>query len=424
MKRGWQCLILLVASFAVMAGEAFEQQDVEAVIQVLAGDAMQGRKAGTQGAQMAASFIVDEFKKAGLKQYEGLDGFRHRFDMRELVPGDSKLTLNGAAIDAAQFVIYSESPQFQVKTADKMAVKLIGEKDNPRSNFGNYYNNPEDLIVLMHSTHTDFFKRIQGFLSDSKVLSGKAKGSKVFVLTDQTKVTQIEASATQTISDKNFANVVGYLPGKDPNAFVMFSAHYDHIGTIEPVDGDAIANGADDDASGVTALIMLARHFGALPQPERGLLFVAFDAEEMGTLGSRAFAKVIKPQQLVAGINMEMIGKPSKFGKGQMFLTGFERSNLGEILQKRLENSEYGVHPDPYPDMNLFFRSDNAPFARLGVPAHTFSTVQLDKDKFYHTVNDEVETLNMEHLTSAIRGIAKSVEGLVNGTDTPTRITP
>ena len=119
-----------------------------------------------------------------------------------------------------------------------------------------------------------------------------------------------------------------------------------------------------------------------------------------------------------------MIGKPSKFGKGQLFLTGFERSDLGTLLQKQLEGSTFGVHPDPYPQMNLFFRSDNAPFARLGVPAHTLSTVEIDKDKFYHTVNDEVETLDLDHFTAAIQGIAKAVTGLVHGQDTPTRIQP
>lgn len=91
-------------------------------------------------------------------------------------------------------------------------------------------------------------------------------------------------------------------------------------------------------------------------------------------------------------------------------------------MQKRMENTEFALHPDPYPTMNLFFRSDNAPFARLGVPAHTVSAAQIDQDKFYHTVDDEVETLDMEHLTAAIKAVATGVAGLVNGEDTPTRL--
>jgi Zn-dependent M28 family amino/carboxypeptidase len=244
----------------------------------------------------------------------------------------------------------------------------------------------------------------------------------VFILTEEQEVNSLEGKLTNTLENVNFANVVGVLPGKRTDEYLLFSAHYDHLGKIEPVDGDAIANGADDDASGVTGIILLARYFAAGEMPERTLVFVAFTAEEMGTLGSRQFSKVIKPEQIVAGINLEMIGKPSKFGKGQVFLTGFDRSDLGSLMQKRMENTEFALHPDPYPTMNLFFRSDNAPFARLGVPAHTVSAAQIDQDKFYHTVDDEVETLDMEHLTAAIKAVATGVAGLVNGEDTPTRL--
>jgi Zn-dependent M28 family amino/carboxypeptidase len=104
------------------------------------------------------------------------------------------------------------------------------------------------------------------------------------------------------------------------------------------------------------------------------------------------------------------------------FITGYEKSDFGKILQRNLKGTKFTFHPDPYPDQNLFYRSDNATLAALGVPAHTISTDQIDKDKFYHTVNDEFETLNTANITATIKAIALSSRSIVEGKDTPKRI--
>src|SRR5690606_3561405 len=121
--------------------------------------------------------------------------------------------------------------------------------------------------------------------------------------------------------------------------------------------------------------------------------------------------------------NIEMIGKHSKFGKNNAFITGYQYSDFGKILRENLKNSEFKFYPDPYPDKNLFYRSDNASLAELGVPAHTISSVQIDKDKLYHTVEDEIETLDIENITSIIKAIAIISNSIISGQDTPTRIT-
>jgi Zn-dependent M28 family amino/carboxypeptidase len=221
----------------------------------------------------------------------------------------------------------------------------------------------------------------------------------------------------------DYQNVVGILEGKSKkDEYILFSAHYDHLGVLTTVDGDSIANGADDDASGVTALIMLAQYFKEKADNERTLIFVAFTAEEIGGYGSEHFSKLINPQQYIAGVNMEMLGKISKFGKNAAFITGFEKSNFGKILQKNVAGKGFQFQPDPYPEQNLFYRSDNARFATQGIPAHTISTVQIDKDNYYHTVDDEVSTLDMENLTATIEAIALGVKTLVSGEDTPSRL--
>ena len=96
---------------------------------------------------------------------------------------------------------------------------------------------------------------------------------------------------------------------------------------------------------------------------------------------------------------------------------------MEKIIQKNLSSSEYKLYPDPYKNYRLFFRSDNASLARLGVPAHTFSTSPMDKDLDYHKVSDEVETLDVKTITNTIRAIAKGIGSIVSGEDTPTRLT-
>ena len=206
------------------------------------------------------------------------------------------------------------------------------------------------------------------------------------------------------------------------NEYVIISAHYDHLGKKDVGDGDLIFNGANDNASGVAAILMLAEYFKKAKINKRSLLFVAFTAEEMGLVGSNYFGKTISPDSIIAGINIEMIGKESPFGPNSAWLTGFERSNFGTIIQKNLSGSNYKLHPDPYKNYRLFFRSDNASLARLGIPAHTFSTSPMDKDLDYHKVTDEARTLNIETITQTIKAIAIGTESIITGEDTPSRV--
>ncbi len=219
------------------------------------------------------------------------------------------------------------------------------------------------------------------------------------------------------------ANIIGVLEGKSKKEeYVIISAHYDHLG-IRKKEGelDNIYNGANDDASGVTGVLALAAYFKKFGN-ERTIVFAAFTAEEMGLIGSTHFGKNIDASKFVAGINLEMIGKVPSFGPNTAWLTGFERSDFGKIVQKNLEGSGYQLFPDPYKKFNLFFRSDNASLARLGVPSHTFSTTAIDKDKDYHKVSDEAETLNMTIITQTIQAVAKGTASIINGKDTPTRV--
>lgn len=226
-----------------------------------------------------------------------------------------------------------------------------------------------------------------------------------------------------TYNGIKMSNIIGVLEGTTKKEeFVIISAHHDHLGEKKDGEGDRIFNGANDDASGVVGVLSLADYYAKKGTNERSILFVCFTAEEMGLIGSKYFGKDIDPTKFVAGINLELIGKEPKTGPKTAWLTGFDRSDFGKIIQKNLVGTGYKLFPDPYKKFNLFFRSDNASLARLGVPSHTFSTTPIDIDADYHKVSDEAETLDVGVLTETVKAVAKGTESIINGKDTPTRV--
>lgn len=217
-------------------------------------------------------------------------------------------------------------------------------------------------------------------------------------------------------------NVIGILPGKSkPDEYVIFSAHYDHLGLVKNGD-DKVYNGANDDASGTTAVIALAKYFKELNDNERTLIFVTFTGEEVGGFGSKFFSENIDSGKVIAMFNIEMIGTESKWGKNSAYITGFEKTDFGTILQKNLEGTDFNFYQDPYPKEQLFYRSDNARLAAQGVPAHTISTSKMDVEPNYHKLSDDISTLDLDNMTEIIKSIAISSKSIISGNDTPTRV--
>lgn len=211
-------------------------------------------------------------------------------------------------------------------------------------------------------------------------------------------------------------NVLGVLRGSDPalaSEVVVVGAHFDHIGIRPNVNGDSVANGADDDASGTVAVIESARIIAAGPRPRRTIVFAAFTGEEAGTLGVRWYAQhpILPLEQHVADVQVEMIGRPDTAagGPGKLWLTGFERSTLGPALAA----AGLPVIADPRPTQRFFERSDNIVFARLGIVAHTLSSFGLHEE--YHSVNDEWELVDFAHMTDVVNLTARAVRLIADG---------
>jgi hypothetical protein len=416
--------ISFLASCAVKnPGNLVKQNDVERIIRTLSADDMQGRETFTPGIEKAAGFIENEFSKIGLQPLQGKSDFRQTFTTTRVKPLAVEVSIDGQAIPASSALVLTDKASLNLSNADQVDIINIKSGESFFDRYRSISQSEKTTLVLVDPSHADAFKRLREYNLRGRIVDKLNENSAIVFVLGFNKAGSFSVKFENKIEALALSNVVGMLPGKSKEKeLIVFSAHYDHLGAIKPVEGDSIANGADDDASGVTAVISLAKYYKALNNNERTLIFVAFTAEEIGGFGSRYFSEQLNPDNVVAMFNIEMIGKDSKFGKNSAFITGFDQSDFGEILQRNLANTEFKFYADPYPDQNLFYRSDNATLAALGVPAHTISTDQIDTDKFYHSVNDEFETLNVSNILSTIRAIALSSRSIVAGTDTPKRI--
>jgi hypothetical protein len=207
-------------------------------------------------------------------------------------------------------------------------------------------------------------------------------------------------------------NAVAILRGSEmPTEVVLLTAHLDHLGIGPAVNGDTIYNGADDDASGTTAVLTIAHMLATGPRPKRTIVFAIFGSEEIGGFGNHAFLQhpPIPLNQIVANLEFEMIGRPDPaVPAGTLWLTGYERSNLGPELAK------HGAHlvQDPHPKENFFQRSDNFALARQGIIAQTVSSFGLHKD--YHQPSDELRTIDFDHMTNAIASMVQPIRWLAD----------
>ena len=207
-------------------------------------------------------------------------------------------------------------------------------------------------------------------------------------------------------------NAIGILRGGDEaGEVILLTAHLDHLGIGPAVNGDSIYNGADDDASGSAAVLALARIFATGPRPRRTIVFALFGSEEIGGYGNLAF--LARPPvpifSIVANLEFEMIGRPDPLvPAGTLWLTGYDRTNLGPELAK------HGVHlvGDPHHGENFFQRSDNYALARRGVVAQTISTFGLHKD--YHQPSDELRFIDFNHLDGVIESMTGPIRWLAN----------
>ncbi len=231
--------------------------------------------------------------------------------------------------------------------------------------------------------------------------------------------------APRLLEDADPPNVLAQIPGRDPelrNEYIVLSAHFDHVGVGEPMDGDSIYNGADDNASGTTALLEVARALRSLPEgegPRRTVVFAHVSGEEKGLLGSEWFVDnpTIPIENVVANINADMVGGDSH--PDTVVVLGKEYSSLGPLVDEvngRLPELNLTTAPDLWPEQRLFYRSDQYNFMRKEIPSLFFFT---GLHECYHRPCDTIDFVSSDKVTRISRLITHAVMEIANRDERP-----
>jgi hypothetical protein len=412
-------------SFSQSVDKIINAAEVERIEKILAADDMQGRKTFTPGIDKAADFIAAEFAKSKLKFFGNATNYFQEITMVKAKPLEVTGLLGTDSLNKNNVAANTTAAEINISSLKDYEIKIVNGSDDFNKTVFPLFDIEKNIIILVDTAHARRFKSMQRFSGNAKFASGV---SQIFILTANLNPASIQLQIKNELTEQHLKNVVGVIPGKGKkDEYVVFSGHYDHLG-IGKADakGDSIFNGANDDAAGTTAIIMLAKYFSKQKNNERTLIFTAFTAEEIGGFGSRYFSKQLNADKVMAMFNIEMIGTTSKWGTNSAYITGYQKSDMGKILQANLAGSKFHFEPDPYPKQNLFYRSDNATLAELGVPAHTISTAKMEEapnnEPNYHKQSDDITTLDMNNMAEIIKAIAISSKTIVSGKDTPTRV--
>lgn len=412
-------------SFAQKIDKIINAAEVDRIERILSADDMQGRKTFTPGIDKAADFIAAEFAKSKLSFFGNAKNYFQEFAMTKSKPVEVKGMIDNEPLTTDNIAVNTTAAEVNINSLKDFEVVTLKATDTFNKVIFSLFEAEKNVLILVDTAHTRRFRSMQRFSTNAKFPSNVTQ---VLILTTNMNPSSFNLHVKHEQTLQALKNVVGVIPGKSKkDEYVVFSGHYDHLGIGKPdKNQDSIFNGANDDAAGTTAMMMLAKYFSEAKDNERTLIFVAFTAEEVGGFGSRYFSKQMNPDKVVAMFNIEMIGTESKWGTNSAYITGYEKSDMGRILQANLQGSKFHFEPDPYPKQNLFYRSDNATLAALGVPAHTISTSKMEEppnnEPNYHKQSDEIGTLDMNNMAEIIKAIALSSKTIVSGKDTPTRV--
>jgi aminopeptidase YwaD len=426
-------LVLGLGAPAAAADWVVKPEWVRAHEDFLASNALQGRGSATRDEAIAAAYVASQFEGFGLKPAPGISSYTQVARIiHPRLAGAPSLTLAGtgplasltlimgAADVSGSYAVLGQGDPKQMPSSDIVVVTDPNASIEPI--VGAAYDKHVKLLIVQQSPSTErLFERLgksprlrpylEGSQQSAAPVLASLSASDIALLAK--KAGQVELKAPTVADVAETTNAIGYLPGTDPKAgYLLVSAHLDHLGVRE----GTIMPGANDDASGTTAVIELAHALAAGAPMRRGILFVCYGSEELGGFGSRYFGAhpPVPLSSIVANLELEMIGaQDPKLPAGHLMMTGFERSNFGEILQK---NGAL-VAKDPYPEEHFFQRSDNYSLALQGIVAHTVSGWAVVPT--YHQPTDTVANLNIPFMTGAIQSLIAPLRAIANGNDAP-----
>jgi hypothetical protein len=434
--------------------EQITQGKVTSTISFLASDELGGRETNSKEFEIAAAYVASRFLGAGLEG-GGPDGsFYHETIVKQSrVPSDATLLQTDGSPIAHYGLLSTSDAACQIQGSvtsvsldalQKPDADLTGLRGIVRGKFDTQAKGSRALSQLNRLAQRLGASGVQALLLDCdpespwiqqaeldrtkpKINSDELSGIPILLVPANVRISdQVKLTASGMIrDDKRMRNVIGLLRGSDETLqkqAILYSAHLDHLGSNPALADDQVFNGADDDASGVTAVVILADAIGSMKQrPKRSVLFMTFWGEESGLLGSKQF--VATPSwpldQIVANINIEMIGRPEGGARGKIWMTGWRESDLGTLMSQAAKPWGVEIFEHPKFSSMLYRASDNWSFVQRGVIAHSFSAGSLHPD--YHKVDDEWDRLEIPHMTQVIQGLWLGSLPLLDGSQTPAK---
>ena len=415
-----------------LAQNIITERSVAAHEAFLASDALQGRGSATRDEAIAATYVASRFQAYGLTPAPGMTDFLQTATIvREKLSDPVTLTVNGAAVAQPMLLVGSGrsisgalAVASDPKNPPDAPIVLVTAKDLDVMQLARSARGTHISVLLVREN--DVTRRLAVMMGAPRLPTyldgGTPRDQPTLVTLPDAAVDALASKAGGTVTltvpvaaDRTqTTNAIGYLKGSDPTAgALLLSAHLDHLG-LRP-DG-TIMHGANDDASGTTAVLELANALAGGNKPKRSILFVAYGSEEIGEYGSTYFGEhpPVPLNQIIANVEFEMIGaQDPKLAPDTLMMTGFDRSNLGAALK------QHGalVAGDPYPDQHFFERSDNYSLALKGIVAHTVSGWAVTPT--YHQPTDTFANLNISFMTNAIRSLVAPLEWLANSDFVP-----
>ncbi len=441
-------VLFLNSVIFVSAQNPIKETNVRAHMEFLASDAMQGRGSGTMFELLAGEYLASQMKQFGIepagdKDSEGNPTYIQTINIsRNSFIETPKLSYSDVSLEHGNEMLVLRmatekiSGKLQIispgETPQKGAVVFVQAKSDDEAkalseSFGSLAGSGAAAIIIEETSRwrSGWERTGSRPVSFTSISGGKDNPSTgIFILSkaaaaklaESGEGTNIEISGKLDKPEtRKTWNAVGMIKGTDAKLsaeVILLSAHMDHLGIRENAPGDdKLFNGADDDASGCVAVIELGRVIAASKRPKRSVFFAFYGSEEAGGFGSSYFVQnlAFPKEKLIANLQFEMLGRADeKVKPNELWLTGYDRSNLGSELAKQGAM----LVADPHPDQNFFQRSDNYTLAREGIIAHTVSSYGLHTD--YHQASDEIKTIDFVHMTRSINSMIAPINWLLN----------
>jgi len=420
--------LALASTSPAATGSTVTERSVAAHEAFLASDALQGRGSATRDEAIAAAYVASQFQSYGLTPPPGMTGYLQTATIvKQKLSGPILLTADGGPVTQATLLTGAgkaiAGPLAAVKDPkDLPSAPIVLLTANSFDAMQLFRAARDKHVALLLIRESDATRKLATMIRAPRLpayLEGETPPDQPAIVTVPDAAVDALAGkpgaavtlTVPTAADKSqTTNAIGYLKGSDPKAgTLLFSAHLDHLG-VRP-DG-TIMHGANDDASGTTAVLELAKALSSGKRSKRNILFVAYGSEEIGEYGSTYFGEhpPIPLNQIIANVEFEMIGaQDPKLPKGALMMTGSERSNLFDMMKSQGAL----IAADPYPEQSFFERSDNYSLALKGIVAHTLSGWAVVPT--YHQPTDTVENLDIDYMTKAIQSLVAPVRLLASG---------